>query len=70
MTVFTGCQSASEDATPAEMDDEEPIMSEEMSWQTFGADQWRRYGGEGILEAWQVSDDGILQDLHPLHFAS
>ena len=60
VTVLIGCQSASEDAAPAEMDDEEWVMSEEMSWQTLGADQWRRYGGEGIPEAWQVNDDGVL----------
>ena len=60
VVTLVGCQSASENTTPAEVDDEEPAMSEEMRWQTLGADQWRRYGGEGIPEAWQISDDGVL----------
>ena len=58
--TLIGCQSASENTTPAEVDDEEPAMSEEMPWQMLGADQWRRYGGEGIPEAWQLGDDGVL----------
>ena len=58
--TLMGCQSASENVSPAETDDEEPAMSEEMPWQTLGADQWRRYGGEGIPEAWQISDDGVF----------
>ena len=58
--TLVGCQSASENVSPAETDDEEPAMSEVMPWQTLGADQWRRYGGEGIPEAWQISDDGVF----------
>ncbi|MXY07421.1 MAG: DUF1080 domain-containing protein [Rhodothermaceae bacterium] len=58
--TLVSCQSASENASSAEADDEEPAMSEEMPWQSLGADQWRRYGGEGIPEAWQISDDGVF----------
>ncbi|MXW83846.1 MAG: DUF1080 domain-containing protein [Rhodothermaceae bacterium] len=58
--TLVGCQSASENTSSAEVDDEELAMSEEMPWQTLGADQWRRYGGEGIPEAWQISDDGVF----------
>ena len=29
-------------------------------WESLGADQWRRYGGEGMPEAWAISEEGEL----------
>ncbi len=38
----------------------EDAQMEDADWQELGTDQWRRYGGEGIPEAWQVDEEGIL----------
>lgn len=35
-------------------------VAEEASWQELGLDHWRRYSGEGLPEAWQMSEDGVL----------
>lgn len=44
--------------TPEEVAEEADMA--DTTWQELGVDQWRRYGGEGIPEAWQVGEDGIL----------
>ena len=57
--LFMGTQSTSAQENASEDSAEETAMAD-TSWQELGADHWRRYKGEGIPEAWQVSEDGTL----------
>lgn len=57
--LFMGTQSTSAQENAPE-DSAGEIAIADTSWQELGADHWRRYKGEGIPEAWQVSEDGTL----------
>ena len=59
---FMSCNTSSEESSSGEAV-EGSVATTESAWQELGPDQWRRYAGEGLPEAWQVSDEGTL------HFA-
>ncbi len=56
--LYTGCNTSSEEGTFDELMEE--MATAEIAWQELGVDQWRRYRGEGLPEAWQVDEDGTL----------
>ena len=56
--ILMSCNTSSEESASNEIV-EEPVV-EKGSWQELGPDHWRRYGGEGIPEAWQVDAEGVL----------
>ena len=39
---------------------QEMVEEPDSAWQELGIEDWRRYAGEGIPEAWQVTDEGAL----------
>ncbi len=56
--LYTGCNTSSEDTAMEDVVEAPATVG--TAWQELGSDHWRRYGGEGLPEAWQVDEDGTL----------
>jgi len=64
MLLIVGCNPSTDEESAEETAEESIIMEEpvtmEESWKDLGADQWRRYQGDHLPEAWQVMEDGTI----------
>ena len=56
--MLGACQSSETDTM--EMDSPESNVAAAGEWQTLGADQWRKYNGTDLPEAWVVMEDSTL----------